>query len=120
MAGARTIRGVAELEAHGRLMASVLFDGRTVTVRRRNRLLAGSGERSMPLHQIGAVVWKKAGLVTDGWLGFTTLGMVAPGTGVLAPVNDPWTVPFTRRQQPAFDALRAAIEQARSMGPAGR
>jgi hypothetical protein len=114
-----------ELEAHGRLGASVRFDGHTVTLTRTNRSLPGYGERSVHVSQLAGVRWQPPGLLTrEGFIGFTVAGTVAPrarvGSQTTAARLDEWHVPFWRKERPAFEALRAAVEEARRSphGPA--
>ena len=104
------------LTARGRFGATVSFDGYAVTIEKKSRTFAGRGQRSMPLDQIATVVWRHAGWVSDGVLGFTVPGMTAPrprfGQRTVSALDDPWQVPFRRRQQAAFEALHQAITTA--------
>lgn len=104
--------------ATGRFGATVSFDGWAVTVEKKSRLYGGRGQRSMPLDQVATVIWRPAGVVTDGVLGFTVAGMVAPqprlGRRTVSALEDPWQVPFRRSQRPQFEAVRAAIAAAQA------
>ena len=111
------------MEAHGLSGASVRFDGRTVTVVRTSRLQGNRGERTILVGQIGSVVWHDPGRAGTGWIGFTAAGTVTQparfGYAASTARKDPMTVVFSGRQRAPFDALRAAVEEARVTGPAG-
>ena len=72
---------------------------------------------SQQISQISGVEWQPAGLINDGFIRFTVAGTVAQhgrlGSQATAARFDPWAVPFFRKQQASFEALRDAIEQAR-------
>lgn len=105
------------IEAQGR-NGKLRFNGRSITIVREGflaRSLVGGGERSIPVSEITSVDWKKAGFGL-GFIRFTfagsreTRGRV--GSRPTAAQRDANAVTFVRRQQPAFEAIRAAIEAA--------
>jgi hypothetical protein len=104
------------VEAVGR-GGQVSFDGAMVTITRRGalgRMTAGKGEKRIPVRSITAVRWKPAGAMVNGYIQFTLPGGVETrqraGNQTVAAARDENAVVFTRRQQPAFEELRAAVE----------
>ena len=116
---------IASIEAQGH-NGTVLFDGQFVTLRRKGvlaRMSVGKGEKRIPLRSINAVQIKPAGPVMNGFIEFSLGGgderRSQFGRQTADAVNNENAVMFTRKQQPAFDQLRAAVEQAivASMAP---
>lgn len=94
------------------------FDGEAVIIKRTGinaRMLVGGGEKRIPAAGITAVQWRKAGLTT-GFIQFTLAGGIErrskPGHTGADAKRDENTVTFHARQQPAFEPIRDAIEQA--------
>lgn len=99
--------------------ASITFDGATVTItRNRSAFGVDKGTRAIPIAQISAIEMKAAGK----WSGAGHIRFVIAGTqehryrqtqvfktDVLKDAN---AVPFGIKSQPAFEALRVAVEQA--------
>lgn len=106
------------IEAKGRVGASVTFDGQWLVLRRSgySRGVTGKGERRIHVTQIGAVEWKPAGRIMDGYVRFVVAGTVAPRSRFGSQSGnarfDEWAVPFWRKSQPAFEQLRDAVEAA--------
>lgn len=74
----------------------------------------GAGVKEISVTSITATQWKDAG---DLWLGFFSvsyIGGVDPSGGLLTDVGNENTVTFTKAQQPAFEALRRAVEAQRA------
>ncbi|WP_405580695.1 DUF4429 domain-containing protein [Streptomyces sp. NBC_01092] len=97
----------------------VQFDGQFVTITRTGfgaRLTVGKGEKRLHIAQISAVQWKPAGLMVNGFIQFTVPGgneqRSAFGSQTRSAVQDENSVVFTRKQQPEFEKLRAALDQA--------
>ncbi len=97
----------------------VQFDDHFVTITRKGflaRATLGKGEKRIPIAQITAVQWKPAGPVMNGFIQFTLPGGVERrssfGSQTKSAANDENSVIFTKRQQPAFEKLRAAVEDA--------
>lgn len=95
----------------------MLFDGQYVTITRNGflaRATHGRGDKKIPLTAISAVQWKPAGM-TNGFIQLSIGGadrQAAKGGRTMNAAKDENSVVFTRKQQPAFEALRAALEQA--------
>ncbi len=98
---------------------TIVFDGATVAITRSGflaRATVGKGEKRIPLRHITAVQFKPAGVMMNGFIAFTLAGGVEArsrfGHQTSDAVKDENSVIFTKAQQPAFEELRAAIEQA--------
>lgn len=107
---------IAEAEGHG---GQVQFDGTAVTITRRGflaRATRGKGDKRIPLRAITAVQWKPAGPMVNGYIQFTIGGgnevRSRMGRQTLDAAHDENSVLFTRKQQPDFERLRAAVEAA--------
>jgi hypothetical protein len=99
--------------------ASITFDGATVTItRNRSAFGVDKGTRTIPIAQISAIQMKAAGK----WSGAGHIRFVIAGTqehryrqtqvfktDVLKDAN---AVPFGYKQQPEFEAVKTAVEQA--------
>ncbi len=97
---------------------TISFDGQTITIERKGfnaRVFVGGGEKRIPVASITAVQWKKAGL-TAGFIQFTLAGGIErrsrPGRTTSDALHDENSVTFHARQQPAFEPIRAAIDEA--------
>ncbi len=106
------------IEARGH-NGHVAFDGDYVHIQRKGflaRATAGKGDKRIPITSITAVQWKPAGAFVNGFLQFTipggTEGRSRPGASTVDASKDENSVIFTRKQQPAFEALRATVEDA--------
>lgn len=105
------------IEAENRT-ARVTFDGHAVTITRHRDGFVPRGTRTIPVSQISAIRWKPA----SKWRGPGHLRFVLAGTvehrysqtAILKTdvLKDENAVPFSHTQQPAFSALKVAIEQA--------
>lgn len=98
---------------------TVVWDGDFVTIKRTGfnaRMSVGKGEKRIPLSSITAVQWKPAGAMVNGFIQFTVGGGNESrsrfGSQTTDAVHDENSVIFSKKQMPAFDELRAAIEQA--------
>lgn len=98
---------------------TVVWDGDFVTIRRTGfnaRMSVGKGEKRLPLSSITAVQWKPAGALVNGFIQFTVPGgnesRSRAGSQTTNAVKDENSVVFIKKQMPAFEELRAAIEQA--------
>lgn len=104
------------IEAVGR-NGQIQFDGKTVTIRRDGffgRGVHGRGEKTLFLRQIGGVQLKPSGALTNGFFQLTIPGEIATtraakGSRTFDAANDENAVIFNKKQQPLFEALRAAI-----------
>jgi hypothetical protein len=108
------------LEAKGR-GALLIFDGRTVTITRKGvlgRMVVGKGTKTIPRDAISAVQLKPAGWAINGFISFTLAGAIEDRRGFGAQTwdaaKDENSVVFTKQQQPAFEAIREAIETAKT------
>jgi uncharacterized protein DUF4429 len=97
---------------------TVMFDGHFVTITRKGlgRLVVGKGEKRIPLRSITAVQLKPAGPLVNGFIQFSMSGGEERrsqfGRQTFDAAGDENSGVFYRKQQPAFEQLRAAIEQA--------
>jgi hypothetical protein len=93
------------------------FDGQYVTITRNGflaRATHGRGDKKIPITAISAVQWKPAG-ITNGFLQLSIGGadrQAAKGGRTMNAAKDENSVVFTKKQQPAFEQLRTALEQA--------
>ena len=97
---------------------TVVVDGGFVTIQRKGFLArsgVGKGEKRIPLRQITAVQFKPAGAMISGFIQFSLGGGTerrsAFGRQSFDAASDENSVMFTKKQQPEFEELRAAIEQ---------
>lgn len=112
------------IEAENRT-ATVSFDGHAVTITRHRDGFVPRGTRTIPITQISAIRWKPA----SKWRGPGHLRFVLAGTverrysqtAILKTdvLKDENAVPFSHGQQPAFEALKAAIERALAQSHVG-
>lgn len=106
------------IEVSGRA-GQIKFDGQWITITRNGfmaRSIVGKGEKRLHVSQISAVQWKPAGFTANGFIQFTIPGgnevKSRFGNQSQAALKDENSVVFTKSQQPAFEQLRAAIDQA--------
>jgi hypothetical protein len=106
------------MEAKGKT-GQVQFDGQYVTITREGflaRSVVGKGEKRLHVAQIAAVQWKPAGPMVNGFIQFTVPGgnerRSRLGSQTQTAVRDENSVVFTKKQQPAFEKLRAALDAA--------
>lgn len=97
----------------------IQFDGQYVTITRKGflaRTTIGKGEKRLHVAQIAAIQWKPAGPLVNGFIQFTLPGgnerRSAFGAQTTSAAKDENSVIFTRKQQPEFEKLRAAVDQA--------
>lgn len=111
---------------------TVSFDGAVVTIdRQKGNGFLPAGARTIPLAQIAAIRWfdARGGLrARGGYMRFVIAGTVEKRYSQTALVKtdllkDENAVPFSHRQQPEFEKLKAAIDAALASlpaaGPAG-
>jgi len=101
------------MEAKG-LNGQLELTDSVVRIRRKGMLsvmLMGlKGDKEILLRQISSIQFKKAGL-TNGYIQFTFQGGQEAKGGVFQATSDENTVMFTQGQQPAFERIKATIEQ---------
>jgi hypothetical protein len=97
----------------------VQFDGQNIVITRKGflaRTTIGKGEKRLHISQIAAVQWKPAGPFVNGFIQFTLPGGIerrsAFGSQTARAAQDENSVIFTKKQQPEFEKLRAALDQA--------
>jgi len=71
------------------------------------------GEKEIPIDQITAVQFKKAGM-TSGYIQLTISGGVESKGGVFSAGNDENTVMFVKKSQADFEKAKSLIEERRS------
>ncbi|MEU6280909.1 DUF4429 domain-containing protein [Streptomyces sp. NPDC047028] len=106
------------IEAKG-YNGQVSFDGEYVTINRKGflaRASVGKGVKRIHVSQITAVQWKPPGVFVNGFIQFTVPGGVerrsAFGGQTPSAIKDENTVIVTKKQVPAFEELRAAVDGA--------
>lgn len=106
------------MEAKGH-NGTIRFDGQYVTIVRSGflaRATIGKGEKRLHVSQITAVQFKPASAMVNGFIQFTVPGGVEQrsryGSQTSDAARDENSVVFTNRQGPAFEQMRAAIDQA--------
>ncbi|MFE9906424.1 DUF4429 domain-containing protein [Streptomyces achromogenes] len=94
------------------------FDGQYVTITRNGflgRATHGRGEKRLHIASISSVQWKPPGALTNGFIQLSLGGadrQALKGSRTMDAAKDENSVVFTKKQQPEFQALRAALEQA--------
>lgn len=98
---------------------TVVFDGDFVTIERKGflaRTSVGKGTKRIPLGSITAVQWKPPGAFVNGFISFGLGGgnevRSRFGSQTTDATKDENSVVVTKKQGPAFEALRATIEEA--------
>lgn len=115
---------MTDIEVEGR-GGQVAFDGQFVTISRKGflaRTTHGKGDKRIPVRSITAVQWKPAGAMVNGYIQFTVPGgnevRSRAGRQTNDAAHDENSILFTKQQQPAFEKLRAAIEESIATGGA--
>lgn len=110
-----TLRGVTGRKPQ----TEVQVDEDFVTIRRigfDTRILVGKGEKRIPIHAITAVQWKPPGKRVSGFIEFSLGGgderRSRFGTQTMDAAKDENSVVFTIHDEPAFQAVREAVEVA--------
>jgi hypothetical protein len=105
-----------EVKGHS---GQIQFDGQYVTITRKGffaRATIGKGEKRLHISQVSAVQWKPAGPLVNGFIQFTVPGgnerRSSFGSQTTSAAQDENSVIFTKKQQPEFEKLRAAIDAA--------
>ncbi|MEV6028830.1 DUF4429 domain-containing protein [Streptomyces sp. NPDC052036] len=95
------------------------FDGQYVTITRKGflaRSIVGKGEKRLHISQIASIQWKPAGAIVEGFIQFGLPGGVErrskAGAQTQSARGDENSVLFTRKQMPAFEAVRKALDAA--------
>lgn len=98
---------------------TLIFDGQSVVIVRKGfltRATVGKGEKRIPLSAIGAVQFKPAGPLVNGFIQFSPLGgnekRSAFGAQTASAAKDENSVVFAYSQRHAFAELREHIESA--------
>jgi Short C-terminal domain/Domain of unknown function (DUF4429) len=101
------------LEAHGRNGQLQLLPNRVRIIRKGAWALAlqgVKGDKDIYIDQISSIQFKKPG-VTVGYIQFSFLGGQETKSGIRDAMKDENTVAFLPKQQPAFEAIKLAVEQ---------
>ena len=69
------------------------------------------GDKDILISSISSIQFKRAGLLTNGYIQFAFMGGREAKGGVLQATQDENTVMFKSGQQKAFDAIKQAIEE---------
>jgi hypothetical protein len=106
------------LEAVG-VNGQIQFDGTTITILRRGfvaRTTIGKGEKAIPVRSVTAVQWKPAGMGVRGFIQLTVPGgnerRSQLGRQTTDAARDENSVLFSKTQQPSFEVVRQAVQQA--------
>jgi len=68
------------------------------------------GDKVIPYSQISSIEFKRAGMLSYGYIQFLLLGEPKPKEGISNTTTDENTVMFRPSQQPAFDSLKTTLE----------
>lgn len=109
-----------KITATGLVGIVATFDGEFIEITRKGSIQLGlvKGSKRFRARDVAAIEMKPAAFAVAGYIKFS-----APGANELRPnfghktgsaVNDPYAVPFKRRQQASFEALRDSIEKVRN------
>ncbi|QHA04614.1 DUF4429 domain-containing protein [Streptomyces broussonetiae] len=97
----------------------IQFDGQYVTITRKGflaRSIVGKGEKRLHISQIASIQWKPAGAIVEGFIQFGVNGGVERrsqfGSQTQSARGDENSVLFTKKQMPAFEELRKALDAA--------
>ncbi|WP_158613190.1 MULTISPECIES: DUF4429 domain-containing protein [unclassified Frondihabitans] len=98
----------------------ITFDGETVAITREGffgRIGQGRSTKSLPIRSIGAVQFKPASALVNGYLQFSVQGEVSQrnnqlGSRVTGAAADENSVIFTKKQQAEFQELADALTDA--------
>ena len=105
--------GALRLTAYGH-NGQLRLDGGWLIINRKGVLAfighGMKGEKRIPLAHVTSVQFKEAGPVVNGYIQFGVLGGTESKAGILAATMDENTVMFRLSQQPAFQAIRQAVE----------
>ena len=72
------------------------------------------GDKEIQITSISAIQFKRAGMLTNGYIQFSFIGGVESKKGLFDATQDENTIMFGSKQQPAFEAIKIAIENRRS------
>lgn len=106
------------IEARGYGGGLVTFDGRFLEITKKGvaMLVGTAGSKRIPLRAITAIQLKPAGILTNGFIQFSISGgderVDRYGSATFHAAGDENSVIFTKKQQPQFEALRRAVEDA--------
>ena len=96
-------------------LADVTFDGRSVTISRKgaiSRSVFGPGAQTvLPLSQISGIEWRNPSWARSGHIRFTTAGSQG-GAARTPPNRDANAILFSKKEMPAFEKLRLAVQDA--------
>jgi hypothetical protein len=78
------------------------------------------GDKEIYIDQISSIQLKGAGMAFNGFIQFGFLGGQETKRGLFDATHDENTVMFTKRQQPAFEAIKQTVEQKLHEAHSGR
>ena len=91
----------------------IQLSGRRITISRKGMMGFMSqglkGDKEILISQISAIQFKKAGILTNGYIQFTLIGGRESNSGLFGSAKDENSVVFKRKQHAGFDLLRARI-----------
>ena len=89
----------------------IQLSGRRITISRMMGFMSQGlkGDKEILISQISAIQFKKAGILTNGYIQFTLIGGRESNSGLFGSVKDENSVVFKRKQHAGFDLLRARI-----------
>ena len=103
-----------EIEAIGK-GGSVVYDDKKVIIKRKGFMAFAAhgikGDKTIPIKNITAVQFKKAGRFGEGFIQFSIMGGREAKGGMMQAVYDENTVFFKFKQQPDFEKLKDFIEK---------
>lgn len=68
------------------------------------------GSKKIAIKHISSVQFKKAGMITNGYLQFAFIGGQETKGGLFNATQDENTVMFSKKQQPDFEAIKEFVE----------
>ena len=71
------------------------------------------GDKEILISQISSIQYKKAGVMTNGYIQFAFVGGQEAKRGLMQSTQDENSIVFNKWQQPAFDEVKSQIDRIR-------
>jgi len=98
------------MEAKGVLGQLELLETK-IRIKRKGLLNWGKGDKEILIKQISSIQFRKAGMLTNGYIQFAFIGGQEAKGGFFQAAQDENTIMFKRGQQSAFEKMKEAIEK---------
>ncbi|MFC1871377.1 SHOCT domain-containing protein [Chloroflexota bacterium] len=69
------------------------------------------GDKEILISQISSIQFKKAGMITNGYIQFAFVGGLESKGGIFNATQDENTIMFNVKQQPSFERLKTAVDE---------